>query len=68
VGGIAGLMDELVLRAKVAELMRRSDVLRRQSEMLRHASDQLRRDFEALRTGERLVIPRPSDEHPTQGD
>jgi hypothetical protein len=67
-GGVAWLMDEHVLRAKVAELMRRADVLRQQSEMLRQASDQLRRDFEALRTDERRVTPRPSDEHPTPED
>jgi hypothetical protein len=61
-------MDEHVIRAKVAELLRRADVLRRQSEMLRQASEELRRDFESLRAGERQVTPRPSDEHPSQGD
>jgi hypothetical protein len=61
-------MDEHVIRAKVAELLRRADVLRQQSEMLRQASEELRRDFESLRAGERQVTPRPSDEHPNQGD
>jgi hypothetical protein len=61
-------MDEHVIRAKVAELLRRADVLRQQSQMLRQASEELRRDFESLRAGERQVAPRPSDELPNQGD
>lgn len=54
------------IRETVAELLRRSDELRQQAVALARASELIRRDVEALRARERIVTPRPSDEHPIQ--
>ena len=62
------MSDEDEIKAKVDELLRRSETLRLESEELKRTAEQIRLDVEAIKSKERVVTPRPSDEQPIRGE